>query len=271
MLSFYLVAFLSRTSIIYGAFAVIPLLMTWIQLSCLFILSGAELSFAIENNEDFDYERDLKHISRRYKDYVTLFLTWLIVRRFERGENPQTAVEMARQNRLPARLVNQLLGRLAEVEVIRETYVEGEEEPTYLPAFDINQLTVGNVIARIDKQGNELFLNQPTEESQQFWQIYLNLRNSNTDISNILVKDMMQSSATQLYPPHNTTRNSRCTSVRVLLAMPLLSIHSLPYIVSLTRRYTANCLIICHRIFKYMRTPVPYTAGADKPYNTSFS
>ena len=192
MLSFYLVTFLSRTSIIYGAFAFIPLLMTWLQLSCLFILSGAELSFAIENNEDFDYERDLQHISRRYKDFVTLFLTWLIVCRFDHGREPQTAVEMARENRLPARLVNQLLGRLTEVGVIRETYIGEKDERAYLPAYDINKLTVGDVITRIDRQGNELFLSQPTEECQMFWQRYIELRDDNSDVSKVLVKDLME-------------------------------------------------------------------------------
>jgi membrane protein len=191
MLSFYLVAFLSRTSIVYGAFAVVPLLMTWLQLSCLFMLSGAELSFAIENNEDFEYERDLRHISRRYKDYVTLYLTWLVVRRFSQGASPQSAVEMAHENRLPARLVNQLLGRLVEVGVLRETWEEGREDRMFVPAFDIHRMTVGEVVSRIDRQGTELFLQHPAEECERFWKRYSELRESRADLDRVLVMELL--------------------------------------------------------------------------------
>ena len=191
MLTVYLVAFLSRTSIVYGVFAAIPLLLTWLQLSCLFILSGAELSFAIQNNEDFDYDRDLQHMSRRYKDYVTLYLAYLVVRRFDNGEKPQTAHEMASENKLPARLVNQLLERLVEVEILRETYMEGVEERTYVPATDTNKISVGNVVESIEKQGTELFLEHPTEESEKFWNRYLQLKQSGTDLNKVLIKELI--------------------------------------------------------------------------------
>ena len=192
MLSFYLVAFLSRTSIIYGAFAALPLILTWLQLSCLFILSGAELSFAIQNNEEFDYDNDLPFMSRRYKDYITLYLTYIIVRRFADGLEPETAHEMAANNRLPARLVNNLLSRLVEVKVLRETYIEGKEDRTYVPARDINTITVGSVIGSIDMQGKELFLRNPTEEREKFWKRYESLRQSGDAANDLLIKDFLK-------------------------------------------------------------------------------
>ncbi|MBQ9705103.1 MAG: YihY/virulence factor BrkB family protein [Paludibacteraceae bacterium] len=191
MLTVYLVAFLSRTSIVYGVFAAIPLLLTWLQLSCLFILSGAELSFAIQNNEDFDYDHDLQHMSRRYKDYVTLYLTWLIVCRFRDGKEPQTAHEMAKENRLPARLVNQLLGRLSEIGIVRESYTEGKEDRTYVPGHDISTLTVNEVADCIDRQGTELFLQHPTPEQERFWQQFIALREGDKELSNILIRDIL--------------------------------------------------------------------------------
>ena len=189
MLTVYLVVFLSRTSIVYGAFAALPLLLTWLQLSCLFILSGAELSFAIENNEDFDYHSEVQHISRRYKDFVTLYLTWLTVKRFENGEAPQSAHEMAQANNLPTRLVNQLLSRLTDVGVLREVYKEDNEEKTYMPGMDIGQLTVGKVLDAIDRQGNELFIQNPTEQENAFWERFVEMRSSYGEINSVLVKD----------------------------------------------------------------------------------
>ena len=74
MLSMYVIVFLGRTSIVYGAFATIPIVMMWLQWTCLLILIGAEMSFAIQNNEQFEYEKDLEKMSRRYKDFLTLYL-----------------------------------------------------------------------------------------------------------------------------------------------------------------------------------------------------
>ena len=52
------------------------------------------MAFAIQNNEMFAYEKDLQTMSRRYKDYVMLYLLSVIVKRFEQGEQPQTAQEI---------------------------------------------------------------------------------------------------------------------------------------------------------------------------------
>lgn len=190
MLSFYLVTFLSRTSIVYGAFAAVPLLLTWLQLSCLFMLSGAELSFAIENHEDFDYERDLLHISRRYKDVVTLFLTYVVIKRFEHGEPPQTAAEMASEHHLPTRLVNQLLGRLTEIRILQETYAEHDDRRCYLPTMDIHTLSIGAIIDRIDNQGNTLFLQSTTDAFNAFCQRYDHLMNTRADMHCILLMEL---------------------------------------------------------------------------------
>ena len=100
-LSMYLIVFLSRTSIVYGAFASIPLLLMWLQWSCLLILIGAELSYSIQNKEEFEYEKDLNAMSRRYKDCLTLYLLAAIIERFNADEPPLSAHEMAHKYRLP--------------------------------------------------------------------------------------------------------------------------------------------------------------------------
>ena len=46
--SVYVLMFLSRTSVVYGAFAIIPILMIWLQWTCLLILIGVQMSAAIQ-------------------------------------------------------------------------------------------------------------------------------------------------------------------------------------------------------------------------------
>ena len=47
-LSVYVLVLLSRTSMVYGAFAMLPILMTWLQWTCLLILIGVQMSAAIQ-------------------------------------------------------------------------------------------------------------------------------------------------------------------------------------------------------------------------------
>lgn len=176
MLSVYLIAFLSRTSIVYGAFATIPILMIWLQYTSLLILIGAEMSYAIQNNEEFEYEQDLNQMSRRYKDFIMLYLLSVIIRRFESDEAPMTAHELAIRDHLPIRVVNQLLSRMVETGLLREVYVEDEEEKTYQPALDTHKMTVGMVLRRIDAQGTEEFLQEPSPEMEAYWKRYQTIK-----------------------------------------------------------------------------------------------
>jgi membrane protein len=188
-LSMFLVVLFTRMSIVYGAFSAIPLVLIWLHITCWLLLIGAELAFAIQNNELFAYERDLETISRRYKDYVMLYLLSVIIRRFEQGEQPETAHEMATANQLPIRLVQQLLSRLEETNIVRRVLSEQEEDPAFVPAMDTHQITVEKVLGRVAAHGTEAFLQHTPPEMQAFWQRYLQMCEANTS-DNILVGDL---------------------------------------------------------------------------------
>lgn len=191
MFSVYLMMFFTRLSVVYGAFSIIPLLLVWLQITCWLLLVGAELSFAIQNNEMFAYERDLETMSRRYKDYVMLYLLSVIVKRFELDEKPLTANDLAVANQLPIRLVGQLLSRLEETNIVCRVISDQEDNVAYVPALDTRLITVDMVIGRISAQGTEDFLRHTPEEMQVFWKHYLKMCESNT-ADDILVRDLAQ-------------------------------------------------------------------------------
>ena len=83
--------YLSRFNVVYGSFAAIPLLLLWIQISCLIVLLGAEISYVSQNIQNFEYESDAKNISTRYKNFLTLFITHIIVKQFENQLPPLSA------------------------------------------------------------------------------------------------------------------------------------------------------------------------------------
>lgn len=188
-LSMFLVVLFTRMSIVYGAFSAIPLVLIWLHITCWLLLIGAELAFAIQNNELFAYERDLETISRRYQDYVMLYLLSVIIRRFEQGEQPETAHEMATANQLPIRLVQQLLSRLEETNIVRRVLSEQEEDPAFVPAMDTHQITVEKVLGRVAAHGTEAFLQHTPPEMQAFWQRYLQMAASNAS-DDIRVSDL---------------------------------------------------------------------------------
>ena len=193
MLSVYLIAFLSRTSIVYGAFATIPILMTWLQYTSLLILIGAQMSYAIQNNEEFEYEKDVNTMSRRYKDFIMVYLLSVIIKRFEADEVPLTAHELAIRDNLPIRVVNQLLSRLVETGILREVYVEDKEEKTFQPSLDTHKISVGMVFERIESQGSEEFLQAPSAQMQAFWEKYLRISDiAQKPVKDILVSEIME-------------------------------------------------------------------------------
>ena len=190
-LSVYLIMFLSRTSIVYGTFAAIPLLLTWLQWTCLLILTGAELSYSIQNKEKLDFAAETVRMSRQYKDYLTLYICQQIIQRFEEGLTPLTANEIAQADNLPVRNVNNLLSRLTEVKILSKVMPENElEEVRYQPAMDINKITVGLVISYIEQQGEAEFFTNLPEPMNAFWTRWQALRKQATDYQNWLVKDL---------------------------------------------------------------------------------
>ena len=118
-----------------------------------------------------------------------LNLLSVIIRRFEQGEQPESAHEMATANQLPIRLVQQLLSRLEETNIVRRVLSEQEEDPAFVPAMDIHQITVEKVLGRVAAQGTEAFLQHTPSEMQAFWQRYLQMCEANTS-DNILVGDL---------------------------------------------------------------------------------
>lgn len=188
-LGVYLVVLFTRMSVVWGAFSAIPLVLIWLHITCWLLLIGAELAFAIQNNEMFAYERDINNMSRRYKDYVMLYLLSTIIKRFENGEVPETMQEMATNNQLPTRLVGQLLSRLEETGIVHRVQTEQETDSAFVPALDTKQITVEMVIGRISAQGTEEFLQHTPQEMQAFWQRYQQMIDANHS-DDILVSEL---------------------------------------------------------------------------------
>jgi len=183
--------YLSRYNVVYGSFAAIPLLLLWLQISCLIVLLGAEISYASQNIENFEYELDINNISTRYKNFLTLFITYIVVKQFEDQKPPLSSTEISADYRIPIRIVNQILIKLVDVSIFIEVFNEESKAKTYQPAIDINQLTVSLLFNKLDNHGSELFLTNKNDLLDSFWQKSLDIKKrSEESTEQILVKDI---------------------------------------------------------------------------------
>jgi len=142
----------ARYNAIYGTFAAIPLFLIWLQTSWLIVLFGAELSFAAQNVETYEFEPDCLSASRAYKRLLALFITQRVVKKFTDGQKAPDAPQLSHELQIPVRLVRQLLYDLAEASVLSEVRSR-EREYAYQPAIDVDKITIKYVIDRLEQHG----------------------------------------------------------------------------------------------------------------------
>lgn len=145
----------SKYNAIYGSFAALPLFLVWLNWSWLIVLFGAEISFSAQNHHQYEYETDMKNLSQRSRHLITLYLTHYIVKNFQKNEFPPTAQTVSEDLKLPVRLVRDILYDLVEGRILAETPSKFSKEPAFLPARDILNLSIFEILDNIRKKGND--------------------------------------------------------------------------------------------------------------------
>lgn len=153
----------SKYGAIYGSFAALPLFLVWLQVSWLIVLFGAEVSFAHQNVETYEFEPDCLKVSPSFKKIAALTIAHLCVKEFLRAQKPLTADDISRELEMPIRLVRSVLFELTEVKILSEVYTDNRENIGYQPGCYIDDLTVAAVLKRLDERGIDTV---PMVESQ---------------------------------------------------------------------------------------------------------
>jgi membrane protein len=141
----------ARYGAIYGTFAAVPLFMIWIQLSWLIVLYGAEISYAIQNTRGFKAKKEHPELDNYHKKLVCLYITYHIVKRFEKGEDPWTANELSLKLHIPLYYAQSMLQILIQQRVLIE--LSDGNEPRYQPARDINSFSTYYIIKQVEQCG----------------------------------------------------------------------------------------------------------------------
>lgn len=143
----------AKYNAIYGSFAAFPLFLVWLQLSWLIVLYGAEVSFAHQNVDTYEFEPDALQVSHRLKKLLSLQIAQRIIKNFAQGQSPLTARKVSHELEIPIRLVNDILFDLTQSGILSAADTGGKGERGFQPARDIHMLTIQHVIDAMEQRG----------------------------------------------------------------------------------------------------------------------
>ena len=153
----------SSYNAIYGSFSALPLFLVWLQISWFIVLFGAEISFAFQNVETYEFELESKNISVSHKRILSLNIVYMIIKNFEKGDKPLTALIIAERLEMPIRLARQILFEFVDCNLLSKIISEDDKESSYQPAKDIQYYSINYVVEILDKRGSEITILQSEE------------------------------------------------------------------------------------------------------------
>jgi membrane protein len=160
----------AKYNAIYGSFAALPLFLTWLQISWLIVLAGAEISCIHQNADMLEYGPDARRASHWFRRLVALRIVNFMSRNFAAGDVPLTAVKISDGLEIPRGLAAEILEELTESGVLIEAANHGRDEAAYVPARDTDLLTVSFVMDALDRRGVDQIPVASTEELERIAQ-----------------------------------------------------------------------------------------------------
>lgn len=151
---FSLQTMLSNYNAIYGIFSAIPLFLIWLQASWQIVLFGAELSFAHQNINKYEYEKAAGNISYEYRKKVMVAVMYEIASHFIKHEGAVSSEMIADRLELPLRTVREVIYTLIKADLIAPIVMNDQKTHYYIPSQDVHSIRVFDVIKHVENIGD---------------------------------------------------------------------------------------------------------------------
>jgi membrane protein len=165
---FYFQGEAGRLGAIYGSFVAFPLFLVWMQLSWLIVLLGAEISFAYQNIEKYEFEAESLNISNYNRKLLTFLIMYTIIKKFEMGEVPKISAELSQELGIPVRLAREIIFDLQDGHLIVAVETGSPKEFAYVPALDINRITMAYLMEQLDYRGDDRLMAKDSPQLSTF-------------------------------------------------------------------------------------------------------
>ncbi|MBN1865061.1 MAG: YihY family inner membrane protein [Victivallales bacterium] len=182
----------TKYNAIYGSFAALPLFLMWLEMSWMIVLLGAELAYAFQNVDTYEFEPDSKMASISIRRLVALFIVSEICKRFENADSPLTAQVISQRMEIPPSLANRVIHDLEKCGLISKVEASPGDQDLrgYHPATSTEKLSVQYVLQKLEDEGSN---DIPVKECPQIEKIKASLDNIRQAVGkskgNILLRD----------------------------------------------------------------------------------
>lgn len=181
----------AKYNAIYGSFAALPLFLIWLQFSWVIVLFGAEVSFAHQNVDTFEFEPDSLRVSHAFKRLLGLRIVHLLVKHFSDGDTSWNETKISHTLDVPIRLVRQILYELVESGLVSQIKVDENGSVAFQPGRNPDTMTIKHVIDLMEWHGSD---NIPVAQTEELRRLAESLKSFDDLIDaspdNVLLKDV---------------------------------------------------------------------------------
>ena len=152
----------SKLNAIYGSFAALPLFLTWLNLSWILILAGAQLTFAIQNVCEYEMQPVDSELSQVQRHVYALEITTMMIRNFQNCGNPLSDDEISQKLELPIRMVRSLLFDLVQTKILMQIVPDTGKRTSriYQVAMPPEKITAHYQVLALNELGGSKYMNE---------------------------------------------------------------------------------------------------------------
>jgi membrane protein len=168
---------ISKYNAIYGSLAAIPLFLLCARMGWQIVLFGAELSFAYQNIDSYEYDIiEEEHINHLNFTTLAVYVLKSITDVFEAGDPPKLVSKLSDELGLSIRSLNIIIKALIDCGLILEVNT-AHKDGAYVPAMDINRITLRLVFERLENMGGNITPEKTHDDLERIENIVENIYN----------------------------------------------------------------------------------------------